>query len=135
MMNIKNFGIGDLSRKTGCNIETIRYYERICLMPEPPRSNGRHRSYSRDHLRQLAFIMRSRALGFSINDIRQLLSLIDNDKTCEQVQSVTVRHLKEINRKIEELTRLRSVLESAADKCAGGTATDCPVVDILYETA
>lgn len=134
-MSIKNFGIGALSRKTGCNIETIRYYERIGLIPEPPRSEGGHRSYSGDHLKQLAFIMRSRALGFSIQGIRQLLSLIGNDNTCEQVQSVTVRHLKEINRKIEDLNRLRSVLENAADKCAGGTATDCPVVDILYESA
>ena len=134
-MSIKNFGIGALSRETGCNIETIRYYERIGLIPEPPRSNGGHRSYSRDHLRQLAFVMRSRALGFSISEIRQLLSLMDDNNSCEQVQSITVRHLKEINRKIEELTRLRSVLESAADKCAGGTATDCPVIDILYENA
>ncbi|WP_340148358.1 helix-turn-helix domain-containing protein [uncultured Sneathiella sp.] len=134
-MSIKNFGIGALSRETGCNIETIRYYERIGLIPEPPRSNGGHRSYSRDHLRQLAFVMRSRALGFSISEIRQLLSLMDDNNSCEQLQSITVRHLKEINRKIEELTRLRSVLESAADKCAGGTATDCPVIDILYENA
>jgi MerR family mercuric resistance operon transcriptional regulator len=134
-MSIKNFGIGALSRETGCNIETIRYYERIGLIPEPPRSNGGHRSYSRDHLRQLTFIMRSRTLGFSISEIRQLLSLMDDNNSCEQVQSITVRHLKEINRKIEELTRLRSVLESAADKCAGGTATDCPVIDILYENA
>ena len=134
-MSIKNFGIGALSRETGCNIETIRYYERIGLIPEPPRSNGGHRSYSRDHLRQLAFIMRSRALGFSISEIRQLLSLMDDNNSCEQVQSITVRHLKEINRKIEELTRLRSVLERAAEKCAGGTATDCPVIDILYENA
>tara|TARA_R110002094_G_scaffold180570_1_gene158865 strand:- start:1175 stop:1579 length:405 start_codon:yes stop_codon:yes gene_type:complete len=134
-MSIKNFGIGALSRETGCNIETIRYYERIGLIPEPPRSNGGHRSYSRDHLRQLAFIMRSRALGFSISEIRQLLSLMDDNNSCEQVQSITVRHLKEINRKIEELTRLRSVLERAAEKCACGTATDCPVIDILYENA
>ncbi len=132
-MRIKNFGIGALSRETGCNIETIRYYERIGLIPEPPRSRGGRRSYSRDHLRQLAFIMRSRALGFSISEIRQLLSLMDDNNSCEQVQSITVRHLEEINGKIEELNRLRSVLESAADKCKGGTATDCPVVDILYE--
>ncbi len=58
---------------------------------------------------------------------------MDDNNSCEQVQSITVRHLEEINGKIEELNRLRSVLESAADKCKGGTATDCPVVDILYE--
>src|SRR3546814_9211187 len=83
----KPYGIGDLSGRTGVNIETIRYYERIGIMPEPPRSAGRQRVYDSGHIKRLAFIRRSRELGFSLDEVRALLTLVDGgDYTCGEVQ-------------------------------------------------
>ena len=69
--------IGALSARTGCNIETIRYYEKIGLLPTPPRSSGGRRLYSHEHLKQLTFVRRSRQLGFHLGEIRELLNLVD----------------------------------------------------------
>ena len=74
---MKPFTIGVLSKGTGCNIETIRYYEHIGLLPEPPRSQGGHRLYEEDHLGRLTFIRRSRELGFTLDEVRGLLRLVD----------------------------------------------------------
>jgi MerR family mercuric resistance operon transcriptional regulator len=71
--------IGPLSEKTGCNIETIRYYERIGMMPKPPRTAGGHRVYREEHLKRLTFIRRSRELGFTLDQVRNLLLLVDGD--------------------------------------------------------
>ncbi len=77
--DISTMLIGSLSKRTGCNIETIRYYERIGIMPKPPRTEGGHRVYTRDRLKRLTFIRRSRELGFTLDQVRNLLSLADGD--------------------------------------------------------
>jgi len=74
------FAIGTLSKWTGCNVETIRYYERTGLLPVPGRSRGGYRLHDTEHLKRLAFIRRARALGFSIEEVRRLLDLADHDR-------------------------------------------------------
>ncbi|MDH3920601.1 MAG: MerR family transcriptional regulator, partial [Rhodospirillales bacterium] len=86
--------IGALSKNTGCNIETIRYYERIGLLPAPPRSAGGHRLYGEVLLKRLTFIRRGRELGFTLDDIRGLLGLVDGGAyTCAEVKALTLDHL------------------------------------------
>ncbi|HEX2135516.1 MAG TPA: helix-turn-helix domain-containing protein [Microvirga sp.] len=127
--------IGGLSERTGVNIETIRYYERIRLLPPPPRTDGGQRSYDESHLKRLTFIRRARELGFPIDDIRGLLSLADRHAlTCGEVQSLAERHLAEVRAKILDLRRLERAIRQATATCAGGTVPECPVVDVLYDT-
>ncbi len=127
------FTIGSLSRDTGCNIETIRYYERIGLMPKPPRSKGGHRLYEKDHLKRLSFIRRSRDLGFALEEVRGLLRMIDGyDYTCDEVKVLTLDHLQEVQQKIADLRRLERVLKTMAAECEGGNVPDCPIIDALY---
>ena len=114
-------GIGALASATGCNIETIRYYERESLLPPPPRSPGGHRQYAAEHLKRLTFLRRARALGFSMAEIRELLSLIDSDRyTCQEINALTMK-------------RLESALVEMADACKRDTRPECPIVDALYE--
>ena len=80
------FGIGELSQRTGVNIETVRYYEKIDLLPRPPRTEGGHRVYSGTHLKRLVFIRRSRELGFTLDEIRNLLGMFEGVYACGEVQ-------------------------------------------------
>ena len=124
--------IGKLSEQTGVNIETIRYYERIGLVPAPPRSQGRHRLYDDLHRRRLAFIRRSRALGFSLQDIRDLLGIArGHDLTCAEVKALTEQHIADIRGKIRDLRKFDRVLSELAAKCRGSTVPDCPILDAL----
>ncbi len=128
--------IGALSRRTGCNIETIRYYERIDLLPNPPRTEGGHRQYDEDHLKRLTFIRRGRELGFSLDQIRGLLRLVDGgDFTCAEVQTITLSHITEIRDKISDLRKLEHVLADMASKCDGGDIPECPVIDIMFSSS
>jgi len=127
-----NLSIGDLSRHTGVNVETIRYYERIELLPAPPRTQGRHRLYDEAHRQRLAFIRRSRDLGFSINDTRGLLGLTPgHNLTCAQVKALTERHVADVRTKIRDLRKLDRVLSQLAAKCKGSSVPDCPILDAL----
>jgi len=125
--------IGTLSQRTGCNVETVRYYERIGLMPPPPRTAGGHRSYGKAHARRLVFIRRCRELGFSIEEIRVLLGLVDGgDYTCGEVKAVTDRHRDDVRRKIADLKKLERTLRDIGAACHGGQVPECPIIDALY---
>jgi len=127
-----HFPIGRLSAETGVNIETIRYYERIGLMPAPPRTEGRQRAYDNGHLKRLTFIRRGRELGFSLGQIRDLLGLAHgNDLTCAEVKAMTGRHISGIRRKIDDLKRLKRILTDLAAQCSGDEAPGCPILDAL----
>ena len=131
---MKPFTIGVLSKGTGCNIETIRYYERIGLMPKPPRSPGGHRLYEEDHLRRLTFIRRSRELGFTLEEVRGLLRLVDGGSyTCAEVKALTLDHAAEVRRKVADLRKLERVLKEMAAECDGGEVPECPIIDTLYQ--
>lgn len=128
--------IGALSKLTNCNIETIRYYERINLMPAPPRSAGGQRVYDMPHVQRLTFIRRCRELGFSLDEIRGLLQLVEDDRyTCEDVKTITLDHLHDVQHKISDLQRLAGVLKGMADECADGRAPGCPIVDALLRVS
>lgn len=128
-----DLGIGSLSKRTGVNIETIRYYERIGMLPSPPRTAGGHRLYDETHLRRLVFIKRSRELGFSIEEIRRLLGLVDGgEHTCGEVRDMALEHVADIRRKIADLQRMEFILEDMASKCEGGNVPDCPILEELW---
>jgi len=127
--------IGALSERTGVNIETIRYYERIGVMPVPERTPGGFRTYGEAHLKRLSFIRRGRELGFSLADLRALLRLVDGHAyTCAQVRAMTLQHVAETRRKIADLRRLERVMSDMAAKCTGRRVPDCPIIDALFET-
>ena len=127
--------IRPLSEKTGCNIETIRYYERIGMMPKPPRTAGGHRVYREEHLKRLTFIRRSRELGFTLDQVRNLLLLVDGDDfTCDEVKTMTLEHADNVHRKINDLKKLERVLKDMVSQCDRGDVPDCPVIDALFQT-
>lgn len=127
--------IGKLSKRTGVNIETIRYYEKIGLLPQPPRSPGGHRLYDEAHLKRLNFVRRSRELGFTLEEVRNLLRLVDHGLTCGEVHAAALTHLDGIRRKIADLRRLERTLSETAARCQGGDTPDCPIIDTLFERA
>jgi MerR family transcriptional regulator, mercuric resistance operon regulatory protein len=132
----RGYAIGAISRETGVNIETIRYYERIGIMPRPDRTQGGNRQYDHNQLKRLVFIKRCRELGFSIDEIRALLNITDSeDFTCGEVHAMTVDHLANVKRKIVDLRRMEKLLKSMADECTKGDLPDCPIIDTLYEIA
>ena len=125
--------IGELSRRTGVNIETIRYYERIKMMPAPPRTASGRRVYGPAETRSLAFIRRSRELGFTLEEIRVLLALSANDgkNTCADVRQLAASHLADIRAKIADLRAMASVLSDAVRRCDAGELPGCPLIDAL----
>lgn len=125
--------IGDLSRETGVKVETIRYFERIDLMPTAERKSSGHRVYDEASLRRLTFISRCRALGFSQNDIRSLLGVEDNTPKCEEVLSITTHHRTMIKAKIADLRRLEQRLAEISSSCHRNTKPDCPIIASLSQ--
>jgi MerR family transcriptional regulator, mercuric resistance operon regulatory protein len=127
--------IGALSEHTEVNVETIRYYERIGILPEPPRSAGGHRLYANEHKQRLVFIRRSRALGFSLRQVRVLLGLSNGRRmSCAKVKSMTEQHIADIRRRVKDLRRLERVLRDMAAQCQGEERLDCPILDALART-
>ena len=123
--------IGSLSERCGVNIETIRYYERIGLVPKPPRSGGGRRLYGPEDVKRLAFVRRSRELGFSLDEIRTLLALADRG-SCAEVHGLTLRHIEDVRRKIVDLKKLEGVLVALAKECHSGRQRRCPIIDVLF---
>ncbi len=123
---------GELARRSGCNLETIRYYEKIGLLTEPDRSEGGHRLYAATDQARLGFILRGRELGFSIDELRGLLELVDGGtQTCAEVKLRTERHLADVRAKLADLRRIEKVLAQTASQCSGDQVPACPVLDAL----
>ena len=122
--------IGELSRSTGVNIETIRYYERVNMLPAPPRTAGGRRVYGPSQKRVLAFIRRGRELGFTLDEIRALLDLsAPGQATCAEVKAIASKHLESVRAKVADLARLEEILAEAVAQCTGDEAPTCPVLD------
>jgi Cu(I)-responsive transcriptional regulator len=127
---------GELARAADTNAETIRYYERIGLLPAPPRTTSNYRNYSTKHVDRLTFIRRSRDLGFSIDQIRTLLDLADQkDRSCKAVDAIAREHLVEVKRKLTDLDALRHELESLIGQCRRGTIAECRILEALAPDA
>ncbi|RMF07547.1 MAG: MerR family DNA-binding transcriptional regulator, partial [Alphaproteobacteria bacterium] len=111
---------GELAKRTGCNAETIRYYEKIGLLPEPARSDSGYRQYDKGYEQRLRFIMRGRDLGFSVRDLKGLLDLVDrNAVSCGDVENLAKRHLAVVREKIADLRRMERVLSETVRSCSG----------------
>lgn len=128
--------IGDLAKATGTKVETIRYYERIGLLPAPARTEGNYRAYSFEHVGRLSFIRRARDLGFTLDQVRVLLSLSDQkDQSCETVDQIAREHLAEVDQKIADLRSLRRELATIIGQCGQGTIADCRIIEALAPLA
>lgn len=125
--------IGDLGRATGTKVETIRYYEKAGLLPQPARTaSGNYRAYTAAQLGRLSFIRRSRDLGFTLEQIRALLDLADQrDQDCEAVDGIAREHLAEVERKIADLSALRQELHEMIERCHHGTVAECRIIEAL----
>lgn len=124
--------IGELSRATATNIETIRYYERIGLLPAPDRTAANYRSYGDAHRSRLSFVRHSRDLGFTIEEIRSLLDLSDDPaRDCSEADRIATAHLEQVEAKIAQLVLLRDELSRIVGRCRGGIAADCRVIEAL----
>jgi MerR family mercuric resistance operon transcriptional regulator len=127
-----NLRRGEVAARTGCNLETVRYYEKIELLPEPPRRANGYRAYNENHVRRLRFILRARELGFDIGEIRGLLVLVDTERqTCAEVKQRTEQHLADIRGKIADLRRIERVLAKTAGQCSGEDVPKCPILEAL----
>ena len=128
---------GKLAARTGCNIETIRYYEATGLLPAPARTAAGYRVYNDDHLRRLNFIQRAKSLGFSSEQIRELLHLSDpgKDHTRAAVKSLTQAHIETIGDKIRDLQRIKRRLSQISSFCDGSakSADTCPILVSLFD--
>jgi MerR family transcriptional regulator, mercuric resistance operon regulatory protein len=128
-----NIQIGELSQRTACNVETIRYYERIGLLPKPARSGGRFRRYGLPDVARLRFIRRARQLGFALGEVRQLLRLAagEGEDVCAETRSLATVHVAEIRAKIADLQAMERVLADAIRDCEAGGRPACPLLEVL----
>ncbi len=130
---VKGLKRAELAQRTGCNLETVRYYEKVGLLPEPPRTASGYRSYDSTHERRLRFVLRARELGFSIDEIRELLHLVDErDQPCAEASVVAAAHLDDVREKIADLKRMERVLKNVVAQCSGGTRRECPLIETLF---
>jgi len=128
----ETFSIGELAHPTGTKVETIRYYERIGLLPAPARTGGNYRAYTRQHLARLNFIRRARDLGLSLDQVRQLLHLADDsDQPCIEVGRIARQHLVDVERRLAHLSALATELRRLIAECSRGAVAECRVIKAL----
>jgi MerR family mercuric resistance operon transcriptional regulator len=129
---VKTLRRGDVAALTGLHLETVRYYETAGLLPAPPRGEGGQRLYGPAEVKRLSFIRRCRELGFTLDEIRALLQLVDGRNfTCDEIKAMTLAHVGEIHKKIADLRRMERILKDMAAKCDRGAVPECPIVDAL----
>lgn len=134
MRDDSDLTIGDLSRETGCKVQTIRYYERIGLMPAADRSTGNQRRYRARDRDRLAFIRHARELGFPLRAIRELLDLVDDpERPCAAADAIARAQLGEVRSRIARLRALEAELERMIEECAGGRICECRVIEVLAD--
>ncbi len=126
--------IGEVAREGGIKVQTIRYYEQIGLIPPARRTSGNHRQYTETHLDLLKFIRHSRALGFSLDQVREMLALREApNRPCAEVDEIARRHLSDVEQKIAQLTSLQDELRHMVGQCAGGTVSSCRIIEVLSD--
>jgi Cu(I)-responsive transcriptional regulator len=129
-----DFSIGELARRTGVKVPTIRYYEQIGLIPPPPRTEGQQRRYDAGHASRLNFVRHARELGFEVDSIRELLVMnAEPDRSCAEVDEMARRHIAAIDRRIAHLTTLRAELQRTVDECGHGRVCECRVIETLAD--
>jgi MerR family mercuric resistance operon transcriptional regulator len=124
--------IGALAKRAGCNVETIRYYERIGLLPKPARGPGGYRRFGIEHTRRLAFVRRARELGFTLEQVRALLALAEHpDQACAEARALAADHLVQVRTKIANLQAMEDALANMVAGCAEPPAAGCPLIEAL----
>jgi MerR family mercuric resistance operon transcriptional regulator len=125
--------IGEVAERSGVNLQTIRYYEREELLPEPPRLASGYRVYPADMVRRVRFIKRAQEIGFTLSEIRELLLLrVDHHRTRADVRGIAEAKIVDIEDKIRTLEAMKSALIHLTDKCCGdGPASDCPILESI----
>jgi Cu(I)-responsive transcriptional regulator len=127
--------VGDLANATGTKVETIRWYEKVGILPAPARTAGNYRAYGQEHLNRLSFVRRGRDLGFTLDEVRALLELADQrDRDCGEVDAIARQHLADVERKIADLTALAVELRNVVEQCHGGTVSECRIIEALAPT-
>lgn len=125
--------IGALAKRTGTNIETIRFYEKIGILAEPRRAGNGRRLYDGGQVERLTFVRRTRSLGFSLDEVRALLALAGSrDVDCCEVKGVATRHLDEVTAKIADLQTMQSALTKLIAQCDAGDQSGCPMIATLF---
>ena len=128
------FSIGDLATGSDTKVETIRYYEKVGLMPTASRTAGNHRAYTRAHADRLAFIRHSRELGFPLDSVRALLTLADDrERPCAEVDAIARKHLAAVRERIGLLRTLEAELSRMLDWCGRGHVAECRVIEVLAD--
>ena len=125
--------IGKLAGRGGVSVQTIRYYERSGLLPKPSRAASGYRLYAHDAVRRLTFIKEAQRLGFSLGEIQDLLSLrMQSGTTCADIRQQARQKIVAVDKKIEDLQRIKSALTKLAAACRGnGPTSDCPILEAL----
>lgn len=126
------YTIGEAAQAAGVNIETLRYYERRGLVPEPPRSHANYRLYPHESVRLVRFVKRAQELGFTLNEIRELLAFRDSGEgaSCAEVRQQARLKLRNIDAKIRSLQTMRQALSDLVQQCSGsGPITACPILE------
>ena len=125
--------IGQLAKRAKVNLETIRYYERRGLIPEPPRSESGYRMYSSDAVARTEFIKRAQALGFSLREISEIFALrMEPETACGDMKAKVEAKIEDIEQKITDLEQIREALVAMAEKCRGkGPIGECPILEAL----
>ncbi len=127
--------IGDLARAGGVNVETVRYYQRLGILPEPPRARGTIRRYPDDALHRLHFIKRAQRLGFSLDQVKILLGLSDG-RHCTETRELAERKLAIVEEKLADLNAMHDALTELISACRrGGRGCGCPLIDALAADA
>ncbi len=131
---MRTLTVGVLAKESNINLETVRYYERIGLMPKPKRRESGYRFYGEDDVARLSFIVRAKELGFTLKEIRELLAMrIDSDTKCADMKSLAERKILDIETRINDLRRISEHLQALVEQCTDGDLSleECPVVKAL----
>lgn len=131
---MENYKVGEIAEKADMNVETLRYYEKIKIMPKPKRRESRYRYYDSNDLRRLLFIKRAKELGFTLKEIKELLNLkIESTATCGDVKLLAEHKLLDIKERIRDLKNIESVLNKLIGQClCEDVPTDeCPILEVI----
>ena len=129
-----NMRIGELAQAVGCHIETVRYYEKVGLIPVSARKPNGYRDYSDKHLQYLRLVRRAKSLGFAQSEVQELVNLIENkDNSCEQVFSIVTQQIKVLDEKLKEIRRLKKALTDLSSACKEDKLSDCPALEELLQ--
>jgi Hg(II)-responsive transcriptional regulator len=135
MNNSNHFTIGKLADAADVGIDTVRFYERRGLLPAPMRTASGYRLYDANSISRIRFVRRAKTLGFTLDEIQNLLKLQDNAGAKAEVKAITKHKLQQIDVKIADLTRMRTVLEELSEECSGkGSVSGCPIIEAMTGT-